>query len=75
MISPLISLMMEQTAKFREMGLHAVCCSNENDDVSSVLKGQAQLVLITPESLMCNHRYRNMLLSSVYQQNLVATTK
>ena len=70
-ISPLIALMMEQTTKFREMGLNALCCCDEKD-VSGVLSGQAQLVFISPESLMCNYKYRNMLLSSAYQQSLVA---
>ena len=56
MTSPLVALMTEQTEKFREMGLNATSCGIESD-ASSVLNGQAQLVFITPKSLMSNRKY------------------
>ena len=36
------------------------------------MDGGIQLLLISPESLICNDKYRQMLLSPVYKKNLVA---
>ena len=40
--------------------------------VERVLRGEVQLVFITPENLMENMKYREMLLSPAYQSGLVA---
>ena len=37
----------------------------------SVLNGKVQLVFCTPESIIQNHTYRSMMLSSVYKEKLV----
>lgn len=46
----------------------------QDDDavVKKVLKGDIQLVYISPESILNNKRYRDMLHKSSYQQRLVA---
>lgn len=52
----------------------AAFVGSEQDDMAvndAVFKGQYQLVFISPESLIRNLRWREMLRSDVYQQNLV----
>ena len=74
-ISPLTSLMMDQRSKFTPRGLTAEFVGEAQTDHAaerSVLRGEAQLVFITPESLIGNVQYRNMLLSTKYKENLVA---
>jgi len=38
--------------------------------IMDVLNGNVQLVYISPESLLLNRRYRNMLITPTYQQKL-----
>lgn len=40
--------------------------------VNKILKGEIQLVYISPESLICNLIYRSMMLSPAYKEKLVA---
>ena len=66
-ISPLTSLMMDQCTKFVSRGISAEFigeAQTSKDAIKRVLSGQAQLVFATPESLVENERYRNMLQSS-----------
>ena len=74
-ISPLTSLIMDQKSKFVPMGIVAEYVGEAQDNIESikaVLHGQIQLLFINPESLLLNSRYRNMLLSKHYEENLVA---
>ena len=74
-VSPLISLMMDQKKKFIEMGLSTDFVGESQSDrhvVKAVTDGSIQLVFISPESLLNNLTFRNMLLSTVYKDNLVA---
>ena len=73
-ISPLTALMMDQKSKFVPMGIHTDFVAEQSDEeaVKRVLSGQAQLVYISPESIIGNTRFWSMLLSSVYQEHLVA---
>ena len=74
-VSPLVSLMMDQKSKFTPKGITAEFVGeNQNDDaaIRSVLAGKVQLVYISPESKMCNTMYRNMILSPIYKEKLVA---
>ena len=45
---------------------------DDHEALTRVIKGNVQLVYMSPESLLCNPRIRKMLCSSVYQHNLVA---
>ena len=65
--------MMDQQHKFSPMGLHTeyVCDGQDGNVKELVLKGEIQLVFISPESLILNKTYRQMLLSDIYQQRLV----
>ena len=73
-ISPLTALMMEQRAKFSVRGLRSEFIGQLQQDVqslSSVQKGQVQLLYVSPESILCNLQWRDMLLLPVYQRNLI----
>ena len=74
-ITPLISLMLDQKEKFLQKGLRVdfVGQAQHNEQaLEAVINGQIQLVYISPESLLENKRYRNMLSSKVYQEKMVA---
>lgn len=74
-IFPLTALMMEQRTKFSVRGLWSNFIGQIQQDVQSlfdVQKGQVQLLYVSPESLLCNPQWREMLLLPVYQSNLVA---
>ena len=74
-ISPLISIMMDQTAKFSPRGLSTDFVGEAQLDSEAnkrVLTGLVQLVFISPESVITNPRYRNMLMSARYKEKLVA---
>jgi bloom syndrome protein len=66
--------MMDQKAKFAPKGIETEFVGEQQTDLMSirkVLDGQMQLVYISPENIICNPMYRNMLLSSVYKEKLV----
>ena len=66
--------MKEQTARFSSIGISAEFVSEGQTDPtakSRVLNGNVQLVFISPENLLCNALYRNMLLSEQYKKSLV----
>ena len=66
---------MDQSNKFVLKGMTAEFIGETQDDpdaVKRVLNGSVQLVFISPESLINNQLYRNMLLSSRYKQRMVA---
>ncbi len=73
-ISPLTSLMIDQKAKFTPKGVKAEFVGEAQNDraaVENVLKGQCELVFISPESIISNPLYRNMLLTEVYKERMV----
>ena len=43
-----------------------------DDDAIKSVNGRVQLVFISPESIITNVQYGNMLLSNIYKENLVA---
>lgn len=74
-ISPLTAIMVEQTAKFNSLGIVAefVGEAQTNPDARRrVLRGEVQVVLISPENVILNSSYRNMFLSEKYRQKMVA---
>jgi len=74
-VTPLISLMIDQKEKFSQKGLRVefVGEAQEDDDaIARVLNGDIQLVYIHPESLLLNRRYRGMLTTVPYQERLKA---
>ena len=74
-ISPLTAILMDQRAKFTPRGVKTEFVGEIQTDVEvqrMVLKGEVQLVFISPESIINNFKYRKMLLSPPYKANLVA---
>lgn len=74
-ITPLISLMMDQKEKFKGRGISIEFVGEAQEDesaVAAVISGNIQLVFISPESLLGNPCFRNMLLSESYKARLRA---
>ena len=73
-ITPLIALVVDQKQNLMQMGISVefvgeAQCSEEA--VQSVVKGEIQLVFISPESML-NNKFRNMLQKIKYQDHLIA---
>ena len=65
-ISPVTSLMMDQTSKYSPKGLSTEFvgeAQTDSDAIRRALKGQVQLLYISPESILVNDHYRNSSLS------------
>lgn len=74
-ICPLISIMVDQHAKFTARGLKTEYVGESQFNSTAedrILTGEVQLVYISPESLLTNVKFRKMLLSTPYRENLVA---
>ena len=74
-ISPLTSLMMDQRAKYAPRGLAIEMVGETQQDVDvmqRVQDGKYQLVYVSPEAIIGDSRWREMLHSPAYQKNLVA---
>ena len=69
-VSPLIALMEEQVAFFKERGLSVAYVSLGGDE-KSVEDGRCQFVFVCPEMLLCNRKCQKMLRSELYCANLV----
>ena len=72
-ICPLTAIMVDQQKKFVMKGIKAEFVGEAQTDqatVSRVLKGDLQLLYISPENILNNKRYRMMLLSEKYAKNL-----
>ena len=73
-ISPLTSLMMEQREKYSAQGICSEFVGELQQDIdamTNVRKGLVQLLFISPESLLSNPQWREMLQLPVYQEKVV----
>ena len=73
-ISPITTLMMDQVTKYNLCGLKAEYIGSTQSSFEikrKVFNGEFQLVSVTPETIIMNCTYRNMLLTSEYKQKLV----
>ena len=72
-VSPLIALMKDQVRQMLERGMSAVYVAEADHQTEiKVCEGKFQLIYLSPESLLTNPTWRDMLQSDVYEQNLVA---
>ena len=74
-VSPLVSLMIDQRRNLTARGLRCELVGEAQADEAVLLdvaEGKYQLVFMSPESLLLNTRWREMLRSTVYRTNLVA---
>ena len=73
-VSPLIALMKDQVSSFMKKGLSAVYVgeqSSNDDKIAQIHGGQYQVVFFSPELLLTDETWRDMLQTSVYKENLV----
>ena len=73
-ISPLVSLMMDQRDKYSEMGLSAeyIAEIQEPSVAADVRQGKFQLMFVSPESVIRNSLWKEILTSEFYKDSLVA---
>lgn len=73
-VSPLISIMKDQTREFSGRGLSSiyVTSSISREEELSVLQGRFSMVYISPELLLCCDKYREMLRSDIYKERMIA---
>ena len=67
--------MVDQRAKFSPLGLTVEFVGEAQEDRDAVRRvnaGKVQLVYLSPEVILKNSVYRQMLLSEVYKKKLVA---
>lgn len=71
-VSPLRSLMLDQTKQFSAKGLSVdYVGSSEEQAHERIRQGLCQLVYMSPETLLCNLHWRELLRTEVWQRNLV----
>ena len=71
-VSPLIALMKDQVKAMVEMNISAVYVGEPELSMDEVYEGKYQLVFISPEALLADETWREMLHSPIYQERLVA---
>ena len=74
-VSPLIALVKDQSVSFTRKGISAGYVSDkettDRETRKKILRGQCQLVFISPEALFLATEWRRMLAGDVYGKNLV----
>ena len=74
-VSPLIALMKDQSASFTRKGISAGYVSDkestDRETRRKILRGEFQLVFISPEALFLATEWRRMLAGDLYGKNLV----
>ena len=73
-ITPLIALMIDQAKRFQGQGITVefVGEAQVDDVIMAVISGKVQLVYISPENILTNHRFRSMIRGTLYQENMKA---
>lgn len=69
-VCPLNSLVDSHLAELAKLGISATCLVKDELDESGILAGKYSIILANPESLIKNTKWREMLRSEVYQNNL-----
>ena len=77
-VSPLIALMKDQSSSFTEKGIVSGYVSDkestDKETKRKIVKGECQLVHISPEALFLSTECRRMLSRDHYRENLVGFT-
>ena len=72
-VSPLIALMKDQVKTLQQRGVRSVYVGDADEEArEQIHNGEFQLLFISPEAVLTNPEWRDMLQSPVYQENLVA---
>ena len=69
-VSPLMALMKDQVANLKARGVKAVYVG-EKCDMDRVYEGSYPIVFISPEALLTDSKWRDVLVSEVYQRHLM----
>nr|XP_002739720.2 PREDICTED: ATP-dependent DNA helicase Q-like SIM-like [Saccoglossus kowalevskii] len=69
-ISPLISIMREQVEMLQALGFSATFIGMDVSQNQDILEGKYSFIYTNPESILGNDRWREMLKSKVYSDNL-----
>ena len=69
-VSPLIALMKDQVASLKDKGVEAVYVGGVCD-MGRVYEGSYPILFISPEALLTDSKWRDVLLSQVYQEHLM----
>ena len=72
-VSPLVSIMKDQVSDFNDKQVSTVDVTSgmEEKVEEAILRGQYNIVYLSPEQLLTRGKWREMLHSEVYQNNLV----
>lgn len=71
-ISPLISIMKEQSEFLSALGIRSTYIGKDDEEKASIFKGDFSVVYACPERLLGEEMWRGLLLSDVYRQRLGA---
>ena len=75
-VSPLVALMEDQVASFYSKGIRAIRVLKEDslteDVVDELHAGQYQMLFFSPEGILTDGTWRDMIQSPVYRENVVA---
>ena len=74
-ISPLTSLEVDLTRRLQSKGISATYVGEQQKDwqeTKRVLDGNVEIVFISPESIVHNKAFRNMLRTEAYKERMVA---
>ena len=70
-VSPLIALMKDQVERLKSKGVKAVY-GGDQCEMEQVFEGLYQIIFLSPESMLMSNKWRDVLMSDMYQRNLVA---
>lgn len=73
-ISPLVSLIKDQVKGLQQRGIKAsfIGAGQEEANFKEIVNGEMNIVYSSPEAMLANDRWREMICSQVYQKNVVA---
>ena len=75
-VSPLISIMKDQVDSLTSKGVSSIYVTKNMDNSDQVerrlYEGRYQVIFFSPEAIVCDDTWRDMVQSKVYRDNLVA---
>jgi len=73
-ISPLVSLIKDQVKGLKQRGIKAsfIGAGQEEANFKEIVNGEMNIVYLSPEAMLANDRWREMICSQVYQKSVVA---
>ena len=69
-ISPLVSLIKSHIQELNDHGISCVWLSDDDANENAILNGEFSIVFTSPEAIIKNKKWREMLRGKIYQKNL-----